>query len=78
MYTVPWRGWTRSPVSYTHLDVYKRQALASAGTQSAAPVVGEREGRNYNIDLRGCGGRDESDIDLIVEKLEARMRAAER
>lgn len=53
-------------------------ALTSAGTQSAAPVVVEREGRNYNIDLRGCVVRDETDIDLIVEKLEARIRAAGR
>lgn len=53
-------------------------ALASAGTQSIAPVVVEREGRNYNIDMRGCVVRDESDIDLIVEKLEARIRAAGR
>ena len=53
-------------------------ALASAGTQSAAPVVVEKEGSHYTIDLRGCVVRDESDIDLIVEKLEARMRAAGR
>ena len=53
-------------------------ALASAGAQSAAPVVVEKEGSHYTIDLRGCVVRDESDIDLIVEKLEARMRAAGR
>lgn len=53
-------------------------ALTAAGTQSAAPVVVEKEGSHYTIDLRGCVVRDESDIDLIVEKLEARMRAAGR
>ena len=39
---------------------------------------GGKEGSHYTIDLRGCVVRDESDIDLIVEKLEARMRAAGR
>ena len=32
-------------VSYTHLDVYKRQGLARAKPRSQAPVNG---GRNYN------------------------------
>lgn len=53
-------------------------ALAAAGTQATTPVVVEKEGSHYTIDLRGCVVRDEGDIDLIVQKLEARMRAAGR
>ena len=53
-------------------------SLAPAKLLTSDPVVVEKEGSHYTIDLRGCVVRDESDIDLIVEKLEARMRAAGR
>lgn len=52
-------------------------ALASAG-QASSPLTVQKEGNHYSIDLRGCVVRDESDIDAIVDKLEARMRAAGR
>lgn len=53
-------------------------ALASAGQQATTPLTVQKEGNHYSIDLRGCVVRDESDIDAIVEKLEARIRAAGR
>ena len=43
-------GESKKPVSYTHLDVYKRQAYAWIGPQSG---TGESGGSSYRFDL--CG-----------------------
>ena len=36
------------PVSYTHLDVYKRQAIAGAGSSSASFNIGQTPASKWN------------------------------
>ena len=50
---------TREPVSYTHLDVYKRQALELA---------------NYPDDIRGYGHINEKSVKAMEQKRETLLK----
>ena len=61
------------PVSYTHLDVYKRQIMARAATQAAG----------LNVKVNGAGLKDRAradawaaEVDALVEEVEQLARAA--
>ena len=50
---------THGPVSYTHLDVYKRQARPSAMTKRSAKDI-----PNHSPVCDAAGGKDEKKRDL--------------
>ena len=48
-------GWTQEAVSYTHLDVYKRQPMPDASIMKTPGRIGRRRRKPERCGISGCG-----------------------
>ncbi len=61
-----------------NMTQHEREQIMEALSANVQPTMGSAAGNTYQIDLRGAVVRDEDDVRLIVDQIEARLRAAAR